>query len=178
MVRGTHDALSENYLLYLKEMLSDYKTYYNSRMLLLNIGKPIGNYNVIFTHGRGSSEFSPVPPVVVKDILKVLQQYKMMNVPVERICTAHTHNLVTNYRLEGLTFDITGGFQRWDKSLAQRCCGFLVYLYSNGTAFPIEIRPDIRVESSEKTSPTLEFENIKFYGEKLIQMLKQERREE
>ncbi len=169
-VRGGHDEVSENYLMYLKEILKQrYNTHYNSKMLVLDVGTPIGNYNVLFTHGRSMSETSPVPPVVVRDVYKLAQSYKLMGIPVERVCTGHTHNLVTDYRLEGMTFDVLGGFQRWHLSLSQRKAGFFAYLYTvEGECVPIEFQADTVIEEKEKLSPTLEFENLKFYGEKLM----------
>jgi hypothetical protein len=169
LVRGTHDSISENYLLYLKRTLvgNGYNVFYCGSGFVKNIAEPIGTYNVFFTHGRGSSEYSPISTVMVRDLWKAFNQYKLKDIPIERACTSHTHWISTNIDIEGMIVDVTGGFQRWSKSQSQRPCGLIMYLYTMGETSSIAVRPNIEIESREKSETGLEYKNISYYGTKL-----------
>jgi len=175
LIKGTHESQAENYLLYLKRTLKEngYNVMYSSRSLVLNIADPIGKYNVFFSHGRGRSDYYPVSLSMIRDLWKVMSQYKMSKIPIERCCLAHTHWLSTNLELEGLTIDVTGGFQRWEKTHSQRPSGMILYFYTEGECCPIPIRPNRKVKAKEITDPALEYKNIKFYGEKLMKHVKE-----
>jgi len=60
LVRGTHENLANNFILYLKRMFGD-KTWYLSHGGVVNIAGSLGEYNVFFTHGYGNSRTCPVP---------------------------------------------------------------------------------------------------------------------
>jgi len=167
-IKGTHESLAENYVLYLKRLMKskDIETIYCSRGTAINIAEPIGKYNIFFTHGSGSSAYYPVSYHMIRELWKINSQTK---VPIERFCLAHSHWLTTDLELEGLTIDVCGAFQRWEKTFSQRPCGMILYLYIPHYCSVIKIRPDIKIETEEKKSLTLEYSNIKFYGEKLLE---------
>lgn len=173
IVKGTHDSIAENYMLYLKRIMSNgkYKVLYGGKGCVFNIADPIGKYNVFFCHGKGYNEYSPVSPIMVRDLWKLFNEYKLANVPIERGCLGHTHWLSTNIELEGLTIDVTGGFQRWSRSQSQRPCGMLLYLYTDHECSVIPIRPNLEIETKEKNDPALEYKNQRFYGSMLLEHL-------
>ncbi|MEM2260841.1 MAG: metallophosphoesterase [Ignisphaera sp.] len=175
LIKGGHESLAENYLLYLKRSLlgNGFKVIYSSKGLVFNVAEDLGKYNIFFTHGRGYSEYYPIPQTMMRELWKVVNQYKLAKIPVERCCIGHTHWLSTNLDLEGLLVDVTGGFQRWDKTTSQRPCGFILYLYSNDECTAVPVRPNQETEAKEKEDHALEYKNIRFYGSKLLKHVKE-----
>ncbi|RLF21748.1 MAG: hypothetical protein DRN15_10635 [Thermoprotei archaeon] len=175
LIKGTHESQAENYLLYLKRTLkgNGYHAVYSGKSLVLNIADPIGKYNVLFTHGRGRSDYYPVSLSMIRDLWKALNQHKLLKIPIERCCMGHTHWLTVNLELEGLTLDVTGGFQRWKHTESQRPCGMILYLCTESDCVPIPIRPDRKIETWEKRDGALEYKNIQFYGSMLLKHLEE-----
>jgi len=175
LIKGTHEPISENYLLYLKKSLKSlgYNTYYLSHSKVLDIGSPIGHYNVLFTHGKGKSAYYPVSYELIRDLWKTVAQYRQSKIIVERVCTSHSHWLTTNLMLEGLTIDVTGGYQRWEYSISQRPCGMIMYLFYDSEVSSIPIRPDAIVEGEEKNDASLEYKNMKYYSKMLLDHMKE-----
>jgi len=171
LCKGTHESLSENYLLYLKKALLSLgiDTHYLSHAKILNIAEPIGNYNVLFTHGKGKSDYYPISYAMIRDLWKTISGYKSRDIPIERVCVGHSHWLTTNLILEGIVLDETGGFQRWEYTISQRPCGMILYFYCNNEVSAIPIRPDFEIEDLEKHESALEYKNLKFYGKKLLE---------
>jgi len=172
LVKGTHESLAENYILYLKRVLGK-NIKYLGHSGIVNIANPIGKYNIFFTHGFGSNSFYPISNELLKDIWKANSQHKLAGVPIERFCLAHSHWLTTNLELEGMLVDVTGGFQKWERSISQRPSGLILYLYYDGEVTAIPIRPDKKVETKELSEAGLEYKNLKYYGEKLLKHLKE-----
>jgi len=175
LIRGTHESSSaENYQLYLKKafVADGYNVRYASKGLVLDIAKPVGHYNILFTHGFGSTDYAPISPVCQRDLIKVVADYKIDGVPIERCCVGHSHWLTSEFEISEIPVEISGGFQRWSKTQAQRPCGCILYLYVDKTCIPVKIRPDPNVENEERRSPNLEYENIRFYGAKLLEHYK------
>jgi len=175
LCKGTHESVSENYLLYLKKALLslDIDAHYLSHAKVLNIAEPISKYNVLFTHGYGRSDYYPVSYAMIRDLWKTISQFRTKKIPIERICLGHSHWLTTNLLLEGLLIDVTGGFQRWEHTISQRPSGMLLYLYCNNEVSAIPIRPDSDVEDKEKSETALEYKNMKFYGQMLMKHFKE-----
>jgi transposase len=183
LIRGTHESAgSENYQLYLKKafVADGYNCKYASKGIVLDIAKPVGHYNILFTHGFGSTDYSPVSPVCQRDLIKAIADHKLDGIPIERCCVAHSHWLTTEFEVSEIPIDVTGGFQKWARTQSQRPCGFILYLYVSGICVPIKIRPDPKVVNEERRSPNLEYENIRFYGAKLLEHYKkiEERKDE
>jgi len=171
LIKGTHESLAENYILYLKRVIGNAK--YLGHSGVLNIGYPIGNYNVFFTHGIGSSEYMPISRSQMRDLWKLNTQYKHEKIPIERYCIGHSHWLTTNLEIEGMTIDVTGGFQKWEKTVSQRPCGLILYVYCKDNVSAIPIRPDEKVELNEKAKVGLEYKNLLYYGKYLLKHLKE-----
>lgn len=165
VLKGNHENLGENYMIYLTNYLPN--TWYTGHYKVLNIAHPIGNYNVLFTHGFGRSEYYPVGYGVVRDCWKAFNQYRTKGVQIEEICVGHTHWLQPRLYLEGLTFNVTGGFQRWEKTISQRPSGFLLLLHTEGETSVTGIRADPVIEADEQSAGDLEFTNLEFYSKKL-----------
>jgi len=164
LIRGTHETLSpENYMLYLKRCFKDVQ--YLGHSHILNIAEPLGNYNVLFMHGHGKSDYYPISYSVIRDIWKAISNSDII---VERCAVGHSHWLTTNLELEGMTFDESGGFQRWEFTRHQRPSGMLLYLYYDNEVTVIPIRPNAKIEEDEKEDPALEYKNLKYYGKMLM----------
>lgn len=174
LLRGTHESLgAENYMLYLRKALGD-RAVYHSKHLLLNIAEPIGEYNVMFLHGSGKSQYYPFSYQLVRELWKTVAQYSSQGVTVEHIVTGHSHWLTPYLELEGLKLSQTGGFQLWEYSVHQRPSGMLLLLYTMGEMSVIPVRPNPDVEREEKASLSLEYRNMRFYAEKLLKHLESE----
>ena len=142
-------------------------TYYVGKAKVINIADPIGHYNVMFTHGTGSNAYFPVSYKTIRDFWKARNQYKFRDIEIEEFSIGHTHWLQPRMHLEGLKISVTGGFQRWEYSIAQRPSGVLLYVYVNGETSVTGIRPDQAVEASETQDEALEYKNMAYYSRKL-----------
>jgi len=171
LVKGTHESLANNFVLYLKRMLGD-KAYYLSHGGVVNIADPIGEYNVLFTHGSSYSEYCPIPPKLMRDVLAEINKQKERGVYIERVCTGHTHWLSSNLIIGDVYWDVTGGFQKWEYTLHQRPSGVILYFYSSKEVSSIPIRSDPEIEDEEQSEVGLEYKNLKYYGECLLEHLK------
>jgi hypothetical protein len=172
MIRGTHENLDNNFILYLKRLLGS-KARYLSHEGVVNIADPIGEYNVLFTHGLSYSDSCPVPPKLQRDCLDSVAKYRSMNINVERICTSHTHWLCTSLLFNDIAWDVTGGFQKWEYTLSNRPSGGILYLYNNNEVSAIPIRPDPEIEDMEDHEVGLEYKNLVYYGNFLLKHLKE-----
>jgi hypothetical protein len=173
IVKGNHELQEENYSLYLRKALHR-NSVYASRSIVKDIGNPVGHYNVLFTHGSGSSQYYPVPYSVIRDLWKILSDYKYRDIIVERCCIGHCHWLNLGLEVEGFIVDEIGGFQKWEYTIHQRPCGMILYFFSRGECFPIAIRPDPEVESKEKSYPALEYKNLAYCAKMLMEHLETE----
>ncbi|RLC83115.1 MAG: hypothetical protein DRI61_00335 [Chloroflexi bacterium] len=172
LTKGTHENLANNFVLYLKRMLGP-KTYYLSHGGIVNIAKPLGEYNVFFTHGMSYSEYFPIPPRLMRDCINSISKYRSKNIYIDRVCTSHTHWLTSSVLVGDIYWDVTGGFQKWEHTIFQRPCGVIMYLYNNGECVSIPVRPDPKIEEQEKNDVGLEYKNLKYYGEYLLSHLKE-----
>jgi hypothetical protein len=173
LIRGTHEPLEENYIMYLKKFLSN--AYYLGHSKVINIAYPISSYNVLFTHGMGSSQYHAVSNQMILDAIVAVNQYKREKIDVQRIVVGHTHQLEIGHQSMGLTFDISGGFQRWEKTVAQRDPGMILYLFTEGTLSIIPIVPDPNIVMQETESGDLEFNNMLYYATMLKKSLVREK---
>jgi len=171
LLKGTHEALAENYILYLKKILTNAK--YLGHYGVLNIAEPIGKYNVLFTHGTGKSDYYPVSYDLMRDLWKALSDYKIGKTPIERYSVAHSHWLAVNMPLMGAVIDNTGGFQKWEYSISQRPSGMILYLFTDNQCIAMPIKPDLKVEQKERNDPMLEYKNIGYYAETLKKHFKE-----
>ena len=164
LIKGHHEDTESNYMLYLKKSLGD-KATYCSRYVILDIGEPIGHYNVLFTHGYGRSQYYPVSPSFIRDILKTLSDFKSRGIVVERIVTAHSHWLNPEIIFESTRISVTGGFQKWQYSIQQRPSGILLLIYSEDECSVVPIQPLEQIETFERTEPNLEYKNMAYYAQ-------------
>ena len=172
-VKGTHEALANNFVLFLKRMIGENSTEYLSHGSVFNIAGSLGTYNVLFTHGHGWSDVFPVSTQMIRDILKVLNTYRSKGLQVDRVCSSHSHWISSGFIYEDIYFDTTGGFQKWEYTLSQRPSGAIVYLYNNGECVSIPVRPDPLIEMKEKSDTGLEYKNLVYYGKYLLKHLKE-----
>jgi len=170
IIKGNHEDIADNYMIYLTNYLDD--TWYAGHYKVLNIAYPIGNYNVLFTHGSGKSAYYPVSYEMIRDCWKAFNQYKAKGVQIEEVCVGHTHWLQPRLYLEGLTFNVCGGFQIWEKTISQRPSGFLLFIHTCDETSVTGIRPDPEIEIEEQTAVDLEFTNYDYYGQKLRNALR------
>lgn len=170
LLKGTHESLAENYMMYLKREISGK---YAGRYLVLNIAEDLGKYNVLFTHGYGSSSYFPISYSLVRDLWKILGQYRLKQVPIERVCIGHYHFLMTSLPFESFILDCTGGFQRWEYTISQRPSGVILYLFSEDEACSIPVPANPEIVKEELEDPALEYKNMRYYSEKLLKHLKE-----
>jgi len=170
LTKGTHEALAENYILYLKKILSGAR--YLGHYGVLDIAEPISHYNILFTHGVGKSDYYPVSYEMIRDIWKSVSQQKLSGLIIERFCVGHSHWLAVNIPVLGTTLDVSGGFQKWEFTINQRPAGMVLYLYTGDQCIAMPIRPNPKVENDERNDPMLEYKNIRYYSDTLIKHFK------
>lgn len=172
LTRGTHEALANNFILYLKRIIGD-KTRYLSHGGIVNIAGNLGEYYVLFTHGIGGSRITPIPSILQTDVFSKIDEYRRNNFHIERVCTSHTHWLTSSIFFDGVFWDVTGGFMKWEKTLSNRIPGIIVYFYNDGEVSSIPVTPDMEVYRAELNDPGLEYKNLKYYGDFLLKHLKE-----
>ena len=170
-LKGTHEQAGENYQMYLKRTFPRAK--YAGHHLVLNIGQDLGSYNVLITHGYGSSEYYPISYGLIRDMWKAISQYKKEGVPIERVCIGHYHWLNIEQNFESFVLDCTGGFQRWEFTVSQRPTGALLYFYYDGEVSAIPVRADQEIVEKEVNDPGLEYKNMQYYSKKLLKHLRE-----
>jgi hypothetical protein len=170
-VRGTHENLDANPILYLKRVMPGFASYL-SHGGLVNIAGDLGEYNVIFSHGSGYSVINPISVKFFDDMIRTINSYKNKGIQTDRVCSSHSHWLSTGLILEDIYWDVTGGFQKWEYTMAQRPCGAIIYLYNNGECVSIPVRPNPEVEQAEKSDNGLEYRNLGYYSTWLLKHLK------
>lgn len=170
-LKGTHAQQGENYPMYLKRAFPN--AVYAGHHLILNIGEDLGKYNILITHGYGSSEYYPISYGLVRDMWKAISQYKKEGVPIERVCIGHYHWLNVEQNFESFILDCTGGFQRWEYTVSQRPTGALLYFFFDGEVSAIPIRPNQDIVDKEVSDPGLEYKNMNYYAKKLLKHLRE-----
>jgi len=171
MLKGHHEDTESNYMLYLKKSIGE-KARYCSRHSIIDIGSPIGHYNVLFTHGYGRSDYYPIAPSFIRDILKTISDYRSRGVVIERVVAAHSHWLNPEIIFESTKFSVTGGFQKWQYSIQQRPSGILVLLYTADECSVVPIHPIEKIEMYERNEPNLEYKNMAYYAQILREHFK------
>ena len=166
LLKGHHEDTESNYMLYLKKALGN-RAKYCSRHVVLDIGEPIGNYNVLFTHGYGKSQYYPVSYSLLRDLWKAVSEYRKRDIIIERVVVSHSHWLNPDLKLENISISVTGGFQRWQYTIEQRPSGLLVLLYSGGSCSVIPVTPSADVQFREVNEPNLEYKNMGYYAKML-----------
>jgi hypothetical protein len=167
--RGTHDPVANNYAIFLTDMWPKEKALYHGRESVINVAGDLGYYNVMFTHGMGSSDYSPISPKMTREMWMSVQQ---KDVPIERVCVAHTHSLASDVPKTSVIFDVTGGFQLYEPRLARRRSGILLYLYTCQQFSVSKIKPDPKVYKAELADGLLEWKNMRYYANKLLKHAK------
>lgn len=132
-----------------------------------------GVHNAIFFHGYGHSRHSPSSPSLIDEtiklVLKLATEYGYNGRrSIRRASHGHTHWMAVGMeRAAGLTFDVTGGFQRFERVQQghnERPTGWICYASPAGSedVIPIPVAPDSRDLEADMTDPVLEAKN---YGE-------------
>lgn len=171
LIHGNHECQEQNYTLYLRKAMGK-NTIYSSRSLILDIGAPIGHCNTLFTHGAGSSAYFPVSYEMVREIWKVISENRNAGIPIEHVSLGHTHWLTSAIDFGGFYVHVNGGFQRWEYTISQRPAGVIVFVYSKNGCTAIPVRPSSSVEYSERSDPSLEYKNMRYYAELLEEHLR------
>jgi len=171
ILKGTHEEHGENYAMYIKRSIANSK--YGGRQMIYNLAQDLGKYNMMLTHGYGSSDYYPISYTLIRDLWKFISQYKVESVPIERVCIGHYHWLNTGQNFESFTLDCTGGFQRWEKTVSQRPCGMLLYIYFRDEVSVVPIRPNPEIVDKEMNDPALEYKNMRYYSMQLLKHLEE-----
>ncbi len=129
-----------------------------------------GVFNALFFHGYGHSKTSPSSPSLIDEtiklVLKLATQYEFHGAnSIQRVSHGHVHWLSLGLeRAAGLVFDVTGGFQRFERvkqGYNERPTGWICYASPAGSSdvIPIPIRPDTDALEADMTDPILEAKN-------------------
>jgi len=171
-VRGTHEKFGNNFILYLKRIMSG-NTIYLSHGGVYDLGLKPYKHHTLFMHGYGFNNSSPVSSRMINDVMKIVNNYKNMGMNVNRVCSAHSHWLSSGLIINDIYWDTTGGFQKWAYTINQRPCGMIVYLCAGDECLSIPVRPNSDVELEEKFDPGLKYRNLVYYGNYLLKHLKE-----
>ena len=148
-------------------------TIYSSKAVVLDVGDPIGHCNILFTHGHGRSGYYPVSYDVIREVWKVISEYRANNVILERVSVGHSHWLTPEMDYDGFKISINGGFQKWEYSISQRPGGCILFMYCDGECTAIPVRPDESIEFNEKKDSALEYKNMAYYANILKEHLQE-----
>lgn len=164
------NSQENNYMLYLRKAMGD-SAKYCSKSLVLDVGNPMGHCNILFTHGFGRSGYYPVSYDVIREVWKIISEYRANNIILERVSIGHSHWLTPEMDYDGFKISVNGGFQKWEYSVSQRPAGCILFAYCDGECTVIPVRPNEDVEFKEKKSPSLEYKNMRYYADILEEHL-------
>lgn len=129
-----------------------------------------GVHNALFFHGYGHSRHSPSSPGLIDETLKLILKLATEyghhgRRAIRRVSHGHTHWMAVGMeRAAGVTFDVTGGFQRFERvkqGYNERPTGWICYASPAGgeDVIPIPVHPDPDALEADMTDPVLERKN-------------------
>lgn len=166
---GFYNPHPENFSVAISRRLCSYghNCRYASNHLILNIGYGFKNkYNVAVFHSWGSADYSSASPSVVREMTRAhsqLSTYK--GIIINRFLLGHTHWLEVDRSVLGIRFDVTGGFQRWDKTISQRESGMLYYIIDEDMHFEVRKISGLEQQLEEEEGQGLNTKNLRFVAD-------------
>ena len=130
-----------------------------------------GIYNLLAFHGYGHSRHSPSSPALIDESIKLVLKLATTKGMVgkrriRRVTHGHTHWMsLGQERAADLTFDVTGGFQKYERvkqGYNERPTGWLVYHSPGGSGdiIPIPVHPELSSIERDMTDPNLQPRNM------------------
>lgn len=130
-----------------------------------------GVHSILFFHGFGHSQISPSAPSLISETLKLC--LKLANDygfngrrKIRRVTHGHTHFRAAGIeRAAELPFDVTGGFQRYDRVQQghnERPTGWYLYFSPRGSedVIPMTIEPEREALASDMENVNLQALNM------------------
>ena len=182
IVTGNHEGFfrphPENFSLGISRRLNAYghDTRYVSNHLILNMANGLleDTYNICAFHSWGGADYSSASPSVVREMTRAHSQLATLkNIIIQRFLLGHTHWLEVDRYVLGVRFDVTGGFQAWDKTISNRESGMLYYLLDEDGEFKVQKISGLKKQLEEETQ-NLNSKNLRYIANLLDEGIKYE----
>lgn len=179
---GTHEGWfkphPENFSVGVSRRLVSYGVdcRYAATHLLLNIAHGFENeYIVCAFHGWGSADYSSASPSVIRELTRAHSQVaKYRRIIIDRFLLSHTHWLELDRTVLGVTFDVTGGFQKWGKTVSTRETGLLYYIVDEDGNFEVNKVSGMKHQLIEEKAQSLNTNNLRYVYELIEEGIKHE----
>lgn len=180
---GTHEGWykphPENFALGISRRLCSYghNCRYTSNYLILNIAHGLGTgnrdmycshlieqgYNVCAFHSWGGADYSSASPSVIRELTRAHSQLATYrNIIIQRFLLSHTHWLEIDRSVLGIRFDVSGGFQKWDKTVSNRESGLLYYVIDEEGNFKVRKISGLEKQLEEEKGQNLHGKNMRY----------------
>ena len=159
----------ENFSVGIARRLSSYgiNCRYVSSYLILNIAHGLEKeYNVCALHSWGGADYSAVSPSVIRELTRAHSQlatYK--RIIIDRFLVGHTHWLEIDRNVLGITVDVTGGFQLWEKTVSIRESGLVYYTFDEDGNFSVNKVSGLKKQLEESRNQGLNTKNMRYVSD-------------
>jgi len=167
---GSYTPHSENFAVGISRRLCSYghDSRYVSNSLILNIahGFDISDYNICAFHSWGGADYSSASPSVVREMTRAHSQlatYK--KIIIQRFLLGHTHWLEIDRSALGIRWDVTGGFQKWEKTISNRESGMLYYVIDEKGEFEVHKVSGLKKQIEEESGQNLHTKNLRYVAD-------------
>jgi len=141
---------------------------YVSSYLILNIGYGFENieYNLCALHSWGGADYSAISPSVIRELTRAHSQMATyQRIIIDRFLVGHTHWLEIDRNVLGITVDVTGGFQLWEKTVSIRESGLVYYTIDEDGNFTVNKVSGLRKQIEEGKSQQLNTNNLRYVAD-------------
>ncbi len=129
-------------------------------------GFDLPDYNVCAFHSWGNADYSSASPSVIREMTRAHSQFATYkNIIIQRFLCAHTHWLEIDRSVMGIRFDVTGGYQRWDKRISFRESGLLYYIYDENGIFEVKKVSGMKYQLNEQGGQDMHTKNMRFVAD-------------
>lgn len=179
---GTHEGWfkphPENFSVGISRRLVSYglDCRYVSSHLILNIAHGFENeYIVCAFHSWGSADYSAVSPSVIRELTRAHSQMATLRrIIIDRFLVSHTHWLEIDRNVLGITVDVTGGFQKWGKTVSTRETGLVYYIVDEDGNFEVNKISGMKFQIQEEKSQNLNNKNLRHVYQLIDEGIKHE----
>jgi len=176
---GSYTPHPENFVVGISRRLCSYghDSRYASGYLILNIAHNlgIGNYNVCAFHSWGGADYSSASPSVIREMTRAHSQLAIYKgIIIQRFLLGHTHWLEVDRSVLGIRFDVTGGFQKWDKTISNRESGLLYYMIDEEGEFEVNKISGLKKQLEEERGQDLHTKNSRYIADLIDSGMKYE----
>ena len=179
---GTHEGWfkphPENFSVGISRRLVAYglDSRYASSHLILNIAHGFENeYIVCAFHSWGSADYSSASPSVIRELTRAHSQLSTyQRIIIDRFLLSHTHWLEIDRHVLGVNFDVTGGFQKWGKTVSTRETGLLYYIIDEDRNFEVNKVSGMKQQIQEEKKQNLNNKNLRYVYKLINEGIKHE----